>query len=299
MNHVTKGLLPFRAYKTWYRITGTPGGGRPAIVMVHGGPGSTHDYLQNLSVLAADGWPVVHYDQLGNGGSTHLPDRPAGFWTPELFLEELDNLLTRLGIADDYVLLGQSWGGMLAAMHAAGRPAGLRGLIVANAPASYPTWIKEMEALRADLPEGVDDVLRAHETAGTTDSAEYFAAVSVFYNRHVCRLDPWPRDYQASFMEMVNDPTVYSAMNGPTEFHVIGSLRDRSIEDRLPDIAVPTLVLSGRYDEATETVVRPYRELIPDARQVIFEKSSHLPHLEEPERFLQVLTDFLLGLGKE
>ena len=301
MNHVTpsaKGLVPFGEYQTWYRTTGTPGGGRPTLVVVHGGPGSTHDYLRNLSALAADGWPVVHYDQLGNGGSTHLPSKPAGFWTPELFLDELDNLLTRLRVADDYVLLGQSWGGMLAAWHASRRPAGLRGLIVANSPASYPTWLAEMRVLRAALPDGVDDVLRAHEAAGTTDSAEYFGAVRVFYDRHVCRLDPWPRDYQASFMEIVNDPTVYSAMNGPSEFHVIGSLRDQSIEDRLPDVAVPTLVLSGRYDEATETVVRPYRELVPGARHVVFEESSHLPHLEEPERFLQVLTEFLLDLEK-
>ncbi len=292
----SKGLLPFREYETWYRITGTPGGGRPAVVVVHGGPGSTHDYLKNLAALAADGWPVVHYDQLGNGGSTHLPERPAAFWTPELFLDELDNLLTRLRIADDYVLFGQSWGGMLAASHAARRPPGLRGLVVANAPASYPTWRAEMEVLRAALPDGVDEVLRAHEAAGTTDSAEYFAAMRVFYGRHVCRLDPWPREYLATFMEIVNDPTVYSAMNGPNEFLVTGSLRDRSIEDVLPGIEVPTLVLSGRYDEATEAVVRPYHELIPDSRHVVFEESSHLPHLEEPERFLSVLAGFLRGL---
>ena len=294
----TKGRVPFRDHATWYRMTGRPGGGRPALVVVHGGPGSTHDYLRNLAGIAVGGWPVVHYDQLGNGGSTHLPDQPHGFWTPELFLEELDNLLTRLGIADDYVLLGQSWGGMLAAWHAAGRPPGLRGLIVADAPASYPTWRSEMETLRAALPEGVDEVLRAHETAGTTGSVEYTEAMRVFYRRHVCRLDPWPRDYEASFMEIVNDPTVYTAMNGPSEFHVIGSLRDVSIEHLLPSVDVPTLVLSGRYDEATEAVVRPYRELVPGARHVVFEESSHLPHLEEPERFFRVLAEFLLGLEK-
>ncbi|NKZ08313.1 proline iminopeptidase-family hydrolase [Actinomadura latina] len=279
-------------------MTGSPGAGRPAIVIVHGGPGSTHDYLRSLGSLAVGGWPVVHYDQLGNGGSTHLPEQPADFWTPGLFLDELDNLLARLRVDGDYILLGQSWGGMLAAWHASRRPPGLRGLIVANAPASYPTWRSEMAVLRAALPPGVDAVLRAHEAAGTTGSAEYTAAMRVFYDRHVCRLDPWPRDYRASFMEIVNDPTVYAAMNGPSEFHVIGSLRDWTIEEHLPAIAVPTLVLSGRYDEATEAVVRPYGELVPGARRVVFEESSHLPHLEEPERFLRVLAEFLLGLEK-
>jgi L-proline amide hydrolase len=291
-----KGTVRFGEYRTWFRMTGTCGRGRPVVVVVHGGPGSTHDYLLNLCALNAGGWPVLHYDQVGNGGSTHLPDAPAHIWTPRLFLDELDNLLSELDVADDYVLFGQSWGGMLAAWHASRRPAGLRGLIVANAPASYPTWRREMAALRAALPAGVDEVLRAHEAAESTDSEQYRAAMRIFYDRHVCRLDPWPRDYQASHLEMTNDPTVYTTMNGPSEFHVVGSLRNWSIEDCLPRIVAPTLVLAGRYDEATPAVVRPYHERIPGARHVVFEESSHLPHLEEPERFLRVLFDFLLGL---
>ncbi|WP_371476516.1 proline iminopeptidase-family hydrolase [Kitasatospora sp. NBC_00315] len=295
---VVKGRLPFGEHETWYRISGTPGAGRPALVVVHGGPGSTHDYLGNLGSMAVGGWPVVHYDQLGNGGSTHLPDAPAEFWTPELFLDELDNLLTGLGIAGNYLLYGQSWGGLLAAWHASRQPAGLRGLILANAPASYVTWRSEMEVLRAALPAEVDAVLRAHEAAGTTGTSEYTDAMRVFYRKHVCRLDPWPRDYDASFMEIVNDPTVYHAMNGPSEFHVVGSLRDVTVEHLLPQIDVPTLVLSGRHDEATEEVVRPFHELIPGARQVILEESSHLPHLEEPARFFRVLAEFLLAVEK-
>ncbi len=119
-------------------MTGELGAGRPAVVAVHGGPGSTHDYLLPLARLAEDGWPVVHYDQLGNGGSTHLPGKGAEFWTVELFEQELANLVQRLGIADDYVLFGQSWGGPLCARHAMAGPPGLRGLVVANAPASAP-----------------------------------------------------------------------------------------------------------------------------------------------------------------
>ncbi|MEU5090914.1 proline iminopeptidase-family hydrolase [Streptomyces sp. NPDC021356] len=292
-----KGTVPFGEYKTWYRVSGDPSGSpRPTLVAVHGGPGSTHDYLRALEVFAAVGWPVVLYDQLGNGGSTHLPDKGADFWTPELFLDELDNLLTRLGVAGNYVLFGQSWGGLVVARHAAARPRGLRGLVVANAPASYPLWLREMEVLRAQLPPGVNDVLLRHEAAGTTDSEEYHEAMRVFYDRHVCRLKPWPRDYQASFYEITNDPTVYHAMNGPSEFHVIGTLKDWGVEDCLPDIAVPTLVLSGRHDEATPTTVRPYAELIPDARWEVFEESSHLPHLEEPERFIATMIEYLKGL---
>ncbi|MFP3992319.1 proline iminopeptidase-family hydrolase [Streptomyces sp. E11-3] len=291
-----KGTVPFGEYRTWYRVTGDRGGNQPAVVVIHGGPGSTHDYLLPLTQLAGDGWPVVHYDQLGNGGSTHLPERDADFWTVQLFLDELDQLLESLDIADDYVLFGQSWGGLLAAKHAAARPAGLRGLVIANAPASYPLWLQEMDVLRAQLPPGVNETLLRHEAAGTTSSEEYYEAMTPFYERHVCRLKPWPREYQASFYEVYNDPTVYYAMNGPSEFHVVGTLRDWGVEDCIADIAVPTLIISGRYDEATPKTVQPYQDLIPDARWVIFEESSHLPHLEEPERFREVMTEYLKSL---
>ncbi|PRY01749.1 proline iminopeptidase-family hydrolase [Allonocardiopsis opalescens] len=291
-----KGPIPFGAHQTWHRVTGRLHAGRPPVVVVHGGPGSTHDYLLALTSLADEGWPVVHYDQIGNGGSTHLPDRGADFWTVDLFLAELDNLLRHLGIAGDYVLFGHSWGGMLSAAHAARRPPGLRGLVIANSPASMPLWREQMEVLRAELPPEVDAVLRRHEAAGTTDSEEYYTALRVFYDRHVCRVVPWPRDYAATFMEIYNDSTVYATMNGPTEFHVTGTLRDWSVEDLLPDIAVPTLLLSGRHDEATPATVRPYQDRIPGARWTVFEESSHVPHLEEPERFHAVMAEFLGGL---
>lgn len=295
MSKVTaKGLLPFGEHQTWYRVTGDLPGPGPAVVVVHGGPGSTHDYLVNLTALADGTRAVVHYDQIGNGGSTHLPDRGPDFWTVRLFRDELDNLVHRLGLHETgFVLLGQSWGGMLSAHYAAGRPEGLRGLVVANAPASYPLWNREAARLRAELPPGVNETLLSHEAAGTTDDPGYHAAMRPYYLRHVCRLDPWPRDFLASFMEIYNDPTVYFTMNGPSEFHVVGTLRDWSVEDRLPLIEVPTLVISGRHDEATPETVRPYADLVPGARWEILEESSHMPHLEEPGPFLGLVAEFL------
>ncbi len=291
-----QGTIDFRGYRTWYRRTGTPAPDRPTVVVVHGGPGSTHDYLVGLADLADDGWPVVHYDQLGNGRSTHLRHRGAAFWTPELFLAELQTVVQELGVAGNYMLLGHSWGGLLAAAHAAGRPAGLRGLVVANSPASYPTWLAEMARLRESLPAGVDDVLRRHEDAGTTDDPAYHEAVRVFERRHVCRLADWPRELTATLMEIRDDPTVYHTMNGPTEFHVVGTLKDWSVTERLPDVAVATLVVSGRHDEATADCVRPFVELIPDAVAEVFDDSSHMPHLEEPARFRAALIGFLSTL---
>ena len=287
-----EGHAGFRDYRTWYRITGNLEGAKPPLAILHGGPGCTHDYVDSFKGLAKDARAVVHYDQLGNGRSTHLRDKGADFWTPQLFLAELDNLLGHLGIAQRYHLLGQSWGGMLAAEHAVRRPKGLKALVIADSPASMELWLQAANELREKLPREVQATLIAHEKAGTTSSAEYAKAVRVFYDRHVCRV-PWPPEVARTFAAIEEDPTVYHTMNGPSEFHVVGNLKSWSIIDKLDRIQAPTLLISGRHDEATKATVQPYADHIPDVRWTIFENSSHMPHVEETERCLQVVGDFL------
>lgn len=293
---VEEGFAEFRGYQTWYRITGEIGKGKTPLVILHGGPGCTHDYVDSFKDLAESGRAVIHYDQIGNGKSTHLADVPTDFWTVDFFLAELDNLLQKLGIADAYALLGQSWGGMLAAEHAVRRPGGLRALVIANSPASMALWSSEALRLRTALPQDVQDALTRNEEAGSIDSVEYHEASRAFYDRHVCRIQPWPDEVARTFTAMDIDPTVYHAMNGPTEFHVIGSMKDWSIIDRLDRIQVPTLLISGRYDEATPATVQPYADLIPDVRWTIFENSSHMPHVEEREACMRTVNDFLDGV---
>ena len=292
--HVTEGFAPFRDYRTWYRITGSLASDRLPLVVAHGGPGCTHDYVDSLKEIAAiDGRAVIHYDQLGNGNSTRLPQEGPDFWTVDLFLAELDNLLSHLGVKDRYAFLGQSWGGMLGAEHAVRRPAGLKALVIANSPANMRTWVSEANRLRRELPQEVQDTLTRHEENGSITDAEYIAAARVFYDRHVCRVVPWPPEVARTFAAMDEDNTVYRHMNGPTEFHVIGTLKDWTIEDRLPLIQSPTLLISGRFDEATPEAVRPYVERVPGIEWVVFEQSSHMPHVEEKDACLRLVSDFL------
>ena len=290
----TEAYLPFREYRTWYRITGSLDSEKLPLVVAHGGPGCTHDYVDSFKGIAAlDGRAVIHYDQLGNGHSTRLPDKGPDFWTPALFLEELDALLKHLGIQDRYAFLGQSWGGMLGAEHAVRQPKGLKALVVANSPANMHTWVAEANRLREELPQDVQDTLLKHEEAGTITDPEYIAASRVFYDRHVCRVTPWPDDVARTFAAMDEDNTVYRNMNGPTEFHVIGTMKDWTIEDRLPLIEAPTLLISGKYDEATPLVVKPYVDRVKGCEWVLFEHSSHMPHVEEKELCLAIVSGFL------
>jgi L-proline amide hydrolase len=155
-----------------------------------------------------------------------------------------------------------------------------------------PLWVSEANRLREDLPPDVQATLVKHEEEGTTRDPAYEAAVRVFYDRHLCRI-PWPDYVERSFAQMDADPTVYHTMNGPSEFHCIGSLKTWDITDRLHEITAPTLLVSGRYDEATPTIVGQIHERIPGSEWEIFEESSHMPHVEEAEAFLERVEAFL------
>jgi L-proline amide hydrolase len=286
--------MAWNGQETWYRVVGDldPGSERTPVVICHGGPGAAHDYCEPIAELNRFGRGCVLYDQIGCGQSQHRPDAPADFWTPQLFKDELAELARHLGIENRHAVVGQSWGGMLAMEYALDHPDGLRGMVVADSPASMTLWVSEANRLRQDLPPDVQSVLTKHEAAGTTDDPEYETAVRVFYDRHLCRV-PWPDCMQRSFDQIAADPTVYHTMNGPSEFHVVGSLKEWDITNRLHEIDTPTLLVSGRHDEATPLIVGEIHERIPGAEWTIFEDSSHLPHIEEPAAFIERVEGFL------
>ena len=293
----TEGFIPFRGYRTWYRIVGNgEEPGKLPLLVLHGGPGASHDYLEPLEAMANTGRRVIFYDQLGGGNSDH-PHNPS-MWTVELFVEELGAVRKALAL-DHLHILGQSWGGMLGMEYALTQPSGLASLTIADSPASLVQWVSEANRLRAQLPSEVQQTLLHHEQNGTTDSREYQDAMLVYYRRHVCRVDPWPDCVTRTFEKLAQYPEVYNTMNGPSEFHVIGTLKTWDITDRLHEIKVPTLLLSGRYDEATPIIVEPIQRSIPGSEWIIFENSSHMPHVEETDLYLQVLNRFLTHVEGE
>ena len=278
---------------TWYRVVGDLKSSKTPVMILHGGPGAGHNYCEPIAdVLAQTGRAGVLYDQIGCGNSTHLPDKPKEFWTPELFMEELVLLTEHLGISDKYNIVGQSWGGMLGMQFAIQKPKGLNALVVADSPASMEVWVSEANKLRKELPPEVEATLLKHEAAETTEDPEYVAAVDVFYSRHLCRI-PQPPYVVASFEQLAADPTVYHTMNGPSEFHVIGSLKHWDIRPQLKEISAPTLLVSGQYDEATPAMVKEINGLIPGSKWELFAESSHMPHVEEPAKFNRVVAEFL------
>jgi len=284
----TEGRIPFRGHSTWYTIVGEgEEPGKLPLLLLHGGPGGAHDYMESMGELARAGRRVIMYDQLGCGKSP-APSDP-DMWTVELFVEEVDVVRQALGLEQLHIL-GQSWGGMLGMEYALTQPEGVASLVICDSPGRMDLWVEEANRLRADLPPEVQETLLRHEQDGTTDDPAYEEACLVFYNRHVCRV-PWSDGVARSFAQMPNE--VYMTMNGPSEFHCIGTLRTWDVTPRLGEITIPTLVVSGRYDEATPQISQEVADGIPGSEWVLFEESSHMPHEEEPERFRQVVGDFL------
>ena len=285
-----EGLIPVPGGRVWYQIVGSDQPGIP-ILCLHGGPGMPHDYLEGLADLA-DRRPVIFYDQLGCGRS----DRPAdeSLWTVDRFVAELDAVRTALGLERVH-LFGNSWGGWLALQYTLDRRPELTSLILSSSPPSVPRWIADCAELRAALDQPVQDVLDRHEAAGYFSCPEYQWAITQFYRRHLCRLDPWPDSVERTFAGLGGD--VYTTMWGPSEFGpVTGRLRGWDVTGRLPEISVPTLVTGGRHDEARPAHLAVLAEGLSNARLVIFENSSHLAFIEERELYVQVVADFLAGL---
>ena len=257
----TEGSVPFRGSRTWYRVVGDGElAGKLPVLCLHGGPGATWSHMEPYEALA-EGRRVIFYDQIGCGRSAVAGPHEPAMWKPDLFVEEVGVIRDALGLERCHVL-GHSWGGMLGMSYAITQPAGLASLVVESSPASVPFWLGELDTLRADLPPDIEATLRAHEAAGTTESEEYQTTMLAFYDRHLCRV-PWPDWLQRTFDDLAANPEVYFTMNGPSEFHVIGPLKDFDIEADLTRIQVPTLLFCGEFDEVTPATVQRAHWAIP------------------------------------
>lgn len=280
-----QGYIPVDGHRVWYRRVGS--GGIP-LLLLHGGPGAGHDYLEPLEGLALDR-EVVFFDQLGCGRSDQPDDR--SLWRIERFVREIDTVRAALRLERIH-LLGQSWGGWLGIEYLLSQPRGIVSATLASTSASIPQFVAEANRLKAQLPPEMVAVMQRCEAAGDWRNPQYEAAVMEFYRRHLCRLDPWP-DALLRSVRNLDGNAVYETMNGPNEFIVIGNLRDWDRTTRLTEIRVPTLITVGRFDEIPPVCADTMRRGIAGSRVVVFEQSGHTAHLEETERYLQVVRDFL------
>jgi proline iminopeptidase len=280
-------------YKVWTKKLGggsSLGTGSVKVLLLHGGPGFSHEYLEAFeSFLPQAGIEMYYYDQLGCNNSDQ-PDDPA-LWTVARYTEEVEEVRRALGL-EQFVLYGHSWGGILAIEYALKHQRHLRGLVISNMTAGVQAYLKRADFIKRHLPPDTQVRLAALEAKQDYDSPEYQnLMMNELYTKTLCRTQPWPEPVSRTFRH-VNDK-IYNFMQGKSEFLVTGNLKDWERWDRLPEIKVKTLTVGARYDEMDPEDLKKMAALMPNADYAFCPNGSHFCMWDDQRIYFEQLLRFL------
>ncbi len=281
--------IPFRGYHTYCRIVGN-GTGTP-IVLLHGGPGSTHNYFEMLDVLAESGRQVIMYDQLGCGNS-YIEGHPE-LWTEETWSDELQNVLDYLHL-DKVHLLGQSWGGMLAISYLLNRSqVNIASVILSSTLSSASLWAHEQHRMIGFMSKEDQQAIAEAERSNCWNSPEYLAANDRYMKLHCS--DIQPTDPDCLTRPKKSGTESYVTGWGPNEYTPTGTLHNFEYTDRLHEIHVPTLVISGTNDLSTPLVAKTMYDAIPNSKWELFDGARHMVFAEQNEKYCRILNEWMVN----
>lgn len=260
------------------------------MLLLHGGPGMTHEYLESFEdYLPDNGIEIYFYDQLGSYFSDQ-PDDPS-LWNVDRFREEVEEVRKQLNL-ENFYLLGSSWGGFLAIEYAIKYQRSLKGLILSNTTASIASYAAYINKLRNQLPDEVIKQLQTFEEKGEYDHPEYIQLLDIHLNnKYICRIEPWPDGARRGFDNI--NMQVYETLHGPNEFLVTGNYKDWDRWDDLQQITVPTLVLGAKHDSMSLEDQERMGQEIPNAEVAICENGSHLSMWDDPENYFSFIKGFV------
>lgn len=283
----SEGFATVPGGRIYWRRFGS--GAKLPLLTLHGGPGSSHNYLLPLQALAEDR-PVIFYDQLGCGRAD-APDNDA-LYTIQRSVDELDAVREALKL-DSVALLGHSWGALLAVEYLCqGRGAGVERLVLSGAMASIPQAMAGFDRLFAKMPDGWSDEIHAMEKEGRTGTPEYAKLAQQFYDRFVLRVPPSP-EVLATLQSLAKSPA-YRVLNGPNEFTIVGRIKTWDRRRDLKAITQKTLITTGEFDEITLDCHVTLRDGIAGpARLAVMTGCSHLTMNEKPAQYNGLVRSFL------
>ena len=288
---VEEGYMPFRGHQVYYRIVGERQEGKAPIILLHGGPGSTHNYFEVLDQIAETGHQVIMYDQLGCGKS-YVEGHPE-LWKTETWVDELDALRKYLHL-DQIHLLGQSWGGMLALAYVYERhPDGIRSLILSSTNPSASMWVKEQHRLVKYLPEKEQKAIAKAEATGDFDSKAYKSAIAHYMEQH-CAAPVTAGSPECLRREKKAGTLSYIYGWGPNELNATGDLKDFEYLEKMKSIDIPTLVISGSEDLCTPAIAKAMHDALPNSKWELFVGSRHMPFVEDHDHYCKVLAEWLM-----
>lgn len=288
---IQEGYMPYLGYKTYYRIVGENTGKKKPLVLLHGGPGSTHNYFEVLDRLAEeDGRQLIMYDQIGCGES-YLDEHPE-LWNAETWINELTALREHLGL-DEIHLLGQSWGGMLLLDYVCNyKPEGLKSLILSSTlPASW-MWGIEAHRMIKELPQEYQDAIKKATSTGDYSDPVYQAAEAEYMLRHAAG------SVTEDSPECLKRPVrkggeAYVVGWGPNEYTPQGTLKDYDVTEQLKDIKEPALVISGGNDLCTPYIAKYMYDRIPNSQWELFRTCRHMCFVEDNDRYVELMKEWL------
>lgn len=282
---------PVGDFKVWTkRIGNNP---RIKVLLLHGGPAATHEYMECFeSFFPREGFEMIEYDQLGSYYSDQPKD--SSLWTTARFVEEVEQVRQALGLdSSNFYLLGNSWGGLLAMEYALKYQDHLKGLIICNMTPSCPDYGRyAANVLAKQMNPVVLDSIRAIEARGDFGNPRYMALLMPnFYHEHLCRLAEWPDAVVRSFNHI--NETIYTMMQGPSEFGISGRLANWDVKARLHEIRVPTLVVGARYDTMDPQEMEWTSKQVQHGRYLYCPTGSHLSMWDDQQDFYPGVIRFI------
>lgn len=290
-------MVPLKeGFKVWTKRHGNSP--TMKVLLLHGGPAMTHEYMECFqSFFPKANIEFYEYDQLGSEYSDQPTDTT--LWTIDRFVEEVEQVRQALGLnQDNFYLLGNSWGGILAMEYALKYQQHLKGLIVCNMTADFGKYEAYNTKLRNQLRPSLLDSLKAFEDKGDYFNPIYSDLVfREYYSRHICRLPEWPEPVLRSFAH-VNQP-VYVYMQGPSEFVPGGILKGWSVWDKLSTLTVPTLTVGAKYDTMNPEEMEEMSRLVQNGRYLYCPNGSHLAMWDDQKAFMTGVIDFIHDIDRQ
>lgn len=287
---IQEGTITFKGFETYYRIVNLNGQKTP-LLLLHGGPGSTHNYFEVLDSLAEkDDRPIVMYDQIGCGAS--MVEGHPELFTAEVWMDELETLRKDLEL-DNLHILGQSWGGMLAIWYAIERmPQGVQSYILSSTLSSAKLWQEEQYRRIGYMPREMQKAIRTAVATENYSSSEYQNALGEFMKRH-CAGAITEDAPECLRREKKAGVESYIVGWGHNEFTPTGTLRGYEFTDRLCEIQTPCLITNGQMDLCSPYIAKTMYDKLPNADWELFANSRHMPFVEENEKYIKVLQQWL------
>jgi proline iminopeptidase len=280
-------------FRVWTKRTGN--NPRVKVLLLHGGPGATHEYLTACdSYFPAAGIEYYYYDQLGSAWSDQPVDPE--LWTIPRFVDEVEQVRQALGLdRDNFYLFGQSWGGMLAIEYALEHQEHLKGLVISNMMSSGPAYNAYAErVLMPSMDQAALAEIKHLEATGATDDSRYMELlVPHHYERHVLRMpaEEWPDPVNRAFAAI--NQAIYVPMQGPSELGAGGVLRTWDRTGDLPKIKVPTLVIGARHDTMDPDFMEMMAAKLPRGTYLFCPDGSHLAMYDDQVTYFNGLIDFI------